>query len=138
MNYGRAIAICGAALVAAVALGTASFAVEAQSIRSVLGAQPDEHGMLTRRITYADIDLASPLGERTLTRRVRGAIGSLCSEATRFDGSVEADDVRGQCDHATWMEARPQIDRAVHRARDTASTGTSPSIATAIAIAFTK
>lgn len=138
MDYGRAIAICSATLVAAVALGTAAVAVQAHSLPSVISAKLEAPDILTRRVAYADLDLAFPTGERTLNRRVRGAISSLCSDAARFDGSIEANNVMAQCDHAAWMQARPQIKRAVDRARDVASTGTSPVVAAAIAIAFPK
>jgi UrcA family protein len=138
MDYGRAIAICGATFVAAVALGTAAVAVQAHSLPPVVSAELEGGDMLTRRVTYADLDLAFPTGERTLNRRVRGAISSLCSEAARFDGSIEANDLMAQCDHAAWVQARPQIKRAVDRARDVASTGTSPVVAATIAVAFPK
>lgn len=122
MDYRKAIAICGAALVTAVALGTAALAVDARSAPAGLISRPSGRDLGTRRITYADLDLASVPGERKLNRRVGGAIRSLCSEAARFDGTVEANNLMSQCHGVVWQQARPQIDRAVQRARGVAST----------------
>jgi hypothetical protein len=41
-----------------------------------------------------------------------------------------------KCDNRAWGEARPQIARAVQRAHDIASTGTSPIAAAAITISL--
>jgi UrcA family protein len=94
--------------------------------------------LLTRRIDYADLDLASPPGERALNRRAHAAVSSLCSEVARFDGTVEANNIVAQCYNSTWEQARPQIDRAINRARDLASTGSPSTLATSIAIVLLK
>ena len=98
----------------------------------IVVANPD---IVTRRISYADLNLASSPGEVTLDRRVGGAIGSLCLESTGGRGLYG---VGHLCRNCAWSEARPQIAQAVHRARGNASTGTSTIAAAAITIQLAK
>ena len=98
----------------------------------IVVANPD---IVTRRISYADLNLASSPGEVTLDRRVGGAIGSLCLEST---GGSDLYGVGHLCRNSAWSQARPQITQAVHRARDIASTGTSTIAAAAITIQLAK
>src|SRR5437899_1902784 len=100
MNYSKAIAACSVTLTGAVALGAAAFSVHAQSIAPVASPPLHVDAFVTRSVTYADLDLALLPNERILNHRVRGAISSLCSEASRFDGTTEANDLMAECDHA--------------------------------------
>jgi len=75
----------------------------------------------------------------TLNRRVGGAVGSLCREATGGeDGNFMTTFADRKCRNSAWSQARPQIARAVQRSRDIAFTGTSPIAAAAITINLTK
>jgi len=97
----------------------------------VVVANPD---LLTRRITYADLNLASLPGQASLNRRVAYAVSSLCHEAT--DGPRSLYSLANRlCGESAWKQARPQISAAVDRAGDLALTGTSP-IAAAAGIAI--
>lgn len=91
--------------------------------------------VVVRHISYADLNLASASGEKTLRGRVNGAIGDLCLEATGGDnGSFSFKYSMMKCDNRAWGEARPQIARAVQRARDLAANGTSTIPVVAISI----
>jgi UrcA family protein len=121
---------------AAVAITAGSFALVSPAFAKdrpvVVVANPD---VVTRHISYADLNLASSPGEVTLNQRVGGAIRSLCFEST---GGSELLGVGHLCRNSAWSEARPQITQAVHRARDIASTGTSTIAAAAITIQLAK
>ena len=82
---------------------------------------------ITRRITHADLNLASAAGEATLNRRVGSAVRNLCSETTGGDklGFVR-NTMEHNCRISSWNQARPQIDWAVRRAHAIASTGIAP------------
>ena len=78
----------------------------------------DDEGRLARVVSFRDLDLASADGERTLMRRVRGAVGSVCAPA----GNIVAET---SCRNYAWRGARPQLARALEQAR------TNPSLASA-------
>ena len=102
----------------------------------IVVANPD---ILTRHISFADLNLASLSGERTLNSRVVGAINGLCSEATGGeDGSFMTTLANRKCSNSAWSQARPQIAQATQRARDIAFTGVSPIAAAAITIDLAK
>ena len=136
MNYGKIISFS-----AAVALASGVFMLVAPPAygkeRPVLVvANPD---IVTRHISFADLNLASSSGERTLNRRVGGAIGGLCSEATGGeDGSFITKLEKTACSKSAWGQAGPQITQATQRARDIAYTGASPIAAAAITINLKK
>ena len=93
--------------------------------------------IVTRHISFADLDLSSAAGEGTLNRRVGGAVSGLCQEATGgTDGNYMTVISAGKCRQSAWNQARPQIAQATQRARDIASTGVSPIAAAAITIAL--
>jgi UrcA family protein len=92
---------------------------------------------VTRHITYADLNLASAAGERTLYRRVSYGVGNLCDEVIGgYDRSPSSKFNLMACTGSAWNQARPQMDRAVQRARDIAATGTSPIAAAALTISI--
>ena len=124
---------------AAVAVTLAGFAVSPSALateRPVMVIANPDHPI--RRITYADLNLASAAGEATLHRRVGTAVHSLCEETTgglpRFAWDREGRD----CRLSTWAQARPQIDRAVQRAKYIASAGNVPIEASAITVILPK
>lgn len=131
MVCSRLIALGGSISVTATALFLMAPPTSAAPI--IVAAPAD---VVTRHITYADLDLASLPGERTLNRRVDAAVSSLCTEAVgEADGSFTGKYAAHRCNDSAWHQARPQISRAVQRARDLASTGTSNIAAATIMVA---
>lgn len=99
----------------------------------VLVTAPTE--LVVRHVSYADLDLALPAGVTTLNDRVNFAIGDVCTEANLGDsGSFGFKAGMMRCSNHAWNDARPQIARAVQRAEDIASTGSSQIAAAAITI----
>jgi UrcA family protein len=134
MTYSKILSLGGA--VAITVGGLFGVATPASGKVPIVVTAPDEN-VVARHISYADLNLASATGERTLIRRVDGAVGDLCLEATGGnDGSFSFKSNMMKCDNRAWGEARPQIARAVQRAHDIASTGTSPIAAAAITISL--
>jgi UrcA family protein len=131
MNYGKALAMCGATLVAAGAIGIAVSPVQAREPRAlvVIGQSDD---LVSRHVSYADLNLAVAPGERTLNRRVGYAVTDVCNEAVGGN-STSFDYIH--CSKGAWNGARPQVGLAVQRAREMAAVGTSSLAAVAITIA---
>jgi UrcA family protein len=93
--------------------------------------------LVVRRVSYADLNLASFTGEKILNRRVGSAVGDLCNESTGGDTrSLHGTVNMMRCSKQAWTGARPQIARAIQRAREIASTGSSTIAATAITISL--
>lgn len=135
MTYSNILSFTGA--VAITLGGLFLVAPPASSKAPILVAAPAD--VVVRHISYADLNLASAPGERTLNRRVGGAVRDLCLEATGGnDGSFSFRYTMHKCNKRAWSDARPQIKRAVQRAQDIAATGTSPIAAVAITIALTE
>lgn len=131
MKYSKALHACAAIGVFAAAAGFAAPAF-GRTAPIVVRASPD---VVTRHVSYADLNLAAPAGERTLVGRVRTAVGSLCGEITGgSDGSWMGQRTVDRCADSGWAQARPQISLAVQRARDIAMTGRSSIAAAALTI----
>ena len=113
---------------AAVALFVASSAPAAAKEVTVLGQLPVDQ--LTERVSYADLDLATSYGVETLTYRVRGAVNRVCSPLDQRVTFAE----HGECRSFAWNGARPQMQQAVARAQQIASTGSSAIAPVAILI----
>ena len=114
---------------ASLLIASAAFAAALEN-PVVVYAQPLENAR-TVRVTYADLDLAQPPQERRLNHRVGSAVKRVCLFEGRraAQGSGYYD-----CADEAWDGARPQIARAVARAREIALTGKSSIAATAITI----
>jgi UrcA family protein len=83
------------------------------------------------RISFADLNLASEPGRKTLKRRVWAKVHHMCRGGeSSFQPTLQ--DLR--CRTSAWVQAAPQIRLAVERARGVASTGASPIAASAIVI----
>ena len=132
MNYANGLALCGVIIAASAAITVTASPVDAEPIDArqtgpiVVTGTSD---MIVARISHRDLNLASADGERALAHRVKGAIGRVCAEAADLAQHVP-------CRWETWSDTRPQIARAVARARDIAATGTSAIPAVAITIHF--
>jgi UrcA family protein len=135
MNHGKALALCGASLVTALAVGAAAFPLDAGTPRTVLViAHPAD--TVERRVTYADLNLAAASGERMLYRRVGNAVTDVCFDAVGSDSTNRQLD---DCSSGAWDRARPQVARALQRAHENAATGMTSSVAAgAITIAAGK
>ena len=84
----------------------------------------------TRRVSYVDLNLTTPAGEKLLNRRVASAVRSVCNEARGISSDFYATIA---CRDGAWDGARPQMKRAVRRAHDFAATG-SPLIAVGVIV----
>lgn len=93
----------------------------------IVRAQPGELPP-TRRVSYADLDLATLAGEKTLYSRVSGAVREVCVEANLSIAN-------GVCRRFAWSGAKPQMKQAIARARDIAANGFSTIAPVAISIA---
>ncbi|HVM39112.1 MAG TPA: UrcA family protein [Sphingomicrobium sp.] len=83
----------------------------------------------SERVFFGDLNLASVAGENTLNSRVRGAVRRVC-QAHSGDALPHM-----ACRSFAWRGAKPQIERALTRARDIAARGTSAIPPVAILIA---
>ena len=132
-KHSSLLSISAAAAVAVSGLAFSPPAL-AQQQPVLVVSDPD---IVTRRISYADLNLASSPGQSTLNRRVGGAILSLCRDITRAGGSDFGRADR-KCRADAWGQARPQMANAVQRARDIAFQGTSPVAVSAITLIIAK
>ena len=74
----------------------------------VVTAPLQEADLVVRRVSYADLDLALPVGRATLHERVGFAIGDVCAEANLFDnGSPEFKSGVMACSNRAWA-TRPR------------------------------
>ena len=136
MDDGKGLAMRGAYLIMAIAIGAAAaLPLEAGNPRAlVVTIQPQN--VAERRINYADLNLASVPGERSLDRRISYAVTSLCNEAVSNSTNTSFD--YRDCESEAWRGARPQVSLAVQRAHDIAATGSSTIGAAVITIALPK
>lgn len=130
----KIFSICAAL---ATTFGTSGAPALAKTSHIVVTAPSDE--VVGRHITYADLNLATTQGERTLNRRVAYGVNDLCGEAGGpSDGSFAFKRFMTNCSNTAWDQARPQIALAVERAREIASTGMSAITAAAVTISLPK
>jgi UrcA family protein len=129
--YTRFIALSGSAAITSAIIF--AMAPPASAKAPIVVVAPAD--IVTRHISYADLNLASLAGEETLKARVGGAVRSLCDETVGGeDGSLTWKFATKHCLSSAWDQARPQISSAADRARDIATTGTSTIAAAAIVI----
>lgn len=133
-NHGKLASISSTVAIALVGLAVATPAFGQTPVVVVVPSD-----VVTRQINHADLNLAAAAGERTLKHRVSGAVSGLCSEALGGrDAGFAFKYSMIECRTVAWDQARPQMARAVQRARDIASTGTSPIAASAITVVLPK
>jgi UrcA family protein len=107
---------------------TSSPAVGQGQRLEVVAEQPNP----TRSVRYSDLNLASAEGEKILNRRVASAVSRVCLEAIGHNLDLQSNQA---CRFSAWAGAKPQITRAVERAREIAVTGSSNIAAVAITLA---
>ena len=133
MNFIKVLAVCGVSLVAAVAASPVDAKPPA---RILVVANPADY--LIRHVSYADLNLASAPGERSLHRRIAFAVNNLCDEALGEPSSSSNTFAYQECTGSAWNGAGPQITAAVNRAREISTAGTSLVAASAITIYLPK
>ena len=116
-----------------VTLGALALAAPAVAQNKTFVVTAPSQNILVRRVTYRDLNLATPAGEKTLVRRVDYAVKDLCLESVGPAGDFYAE---FGCRGDVWSGARPQVKQAVQRARDIAQFGSSAIPAVAISISF--
>lgn len=102
--------------------------VGAQNTPVTVYGEPSD--VRTERVSYRDLNLATPAGEKILTQRVGGAVRRVCSDT----GHIGLYSDRFYCTSGAWKDARPQMSRAIARAREIAMYGKSSIAMTAITI----
>lgn len=115
----------GIALVLTAASGSAAAAKDV----TVVAAPPADS--LSERVSYADLDLATRTGVQLFNARVGGAVYRVCAPLDQRSTFSE----HATCRSFAWNGAKPQMDRAVSRARQIAAVGTSSIAPVAILIA---
>lgn len=134
MNYTKLITFCSAIAITATGVFLVALPAGAKD-KPVVVTAPME--LVVRRVSYADLNLASARGERALHYRVGGAVRDLCNDATGpRDGSMSYTFAFKGCSNDAWDQADPQIARAIERSREIAATGTSSIAAAAITISI--
>ena len=121
--------LLAACAVTALGLALAAPAVAAPS--SVVVTATSEE-IPIRYVTYRDLNLTNELGAQTLFKRVKHAVNDVCIESVGYDMTRKFD--QGTCRTNSWAGARPQMDRAIQRARDIAANGWSSIAPVAISI----
>lgn len=94
---------------------------------TVIGERLHED-QLSERVSYADLNLASKEGVKSLTYRVSGAVRRVCAPLNQSIAHSE-------CRSFAWKGAQPQIELAIGRAQEIAAYGTSSIAPVAIVIA---
>jgi UrcA family protein len=105
-------------LLAASAAAAIAQPPEQKSARDVLVVA--EEAQPTRHVTFADLNLASANGRRTLERRVRLAVDDVCGEAL---GPLPIHYAKQACFSETWHETKPQMTSAFERAQNMTTSG---------------
>ena len=127
-NWWVAFAAASASVVVLAGAATAALAQQ-HTTTTVIGARESDN-VRTVRVSYRDLNLASARDEKTLNRRVGGAVREVCTT----DISYFYDLGYPKCASGAWRGARPQIAMAVQRAHEMAANGTSSIPMVAIAI----
>ena len=81
---------------------------------------PPREDVPTRYVRYSDLNLLHQSGVSTLNGRVKSAVRGVCVESVTPSGDFYAE---MNCRSSAWNGARPQMDRAIERARQLAANG---------------
>jgi UrcA family protein len=118
-------------IASAIGLALAGGAAEAGTQKEVTVVAPAPPDVLSERVSYADLDLASQAGVASLNFRVSGAVKRVCAP---HDERHSFGDY-GACRSFASDGAEPQVALAIARARQLAATGTTAIAPVAIVIA---
>lgn len=114
MNTRISAALTSAAVTATLVFGTV--AQPAHSAEPVVTAPLFDGDTKIQKVSFADLNLRSAAGQKTLERRVNGAVEALCGDRPGFVPLRELL-ARRECSAESWSNARPQISAAIERAR---------------------
>lgn len=131
MDTVKLMSLCAAVAIAAGTLAAANPALGQEFQTTTVTGRHSDVEYVTERVSYRDLNLAIPAHEEKLVRRVKYAVNRLCSPYLSHMGFSDRD-----CRSFAWNGAKPQIDRAVQRAREIATNGFSSIAPVAIAISL--
>ena len=120
-----------ASISASVALVLTASSGGAAAARDVTVVAQPPADVLSERVSYADLDLATRTGVQVFNARVGGAVYRVCAPLDQRSTFSE----HANCRSFAWNGAKPQMDRAVARAEQIAAVGTSSIAPVAILIA---
>lgn len=129
-NYRTTIAAAAVVVACATSGAPAALAQNGQWPVTVYGQPSGE--FRTERVSYGDLNLARRADEKTLTKRVAGAVRRVCNGDTSYISLIDSDYFT--CARGAWGDARPQMAKAIARAHEIALNGKSSIAATAITI----
>lgn len=95
-------------------LGGAAAMSEPTDRPVVVVAEPEQEMVVARRVSYADLDLATSDGERALVRRVRAAVKQVCAVEMGPSALFYAE---YSCRKSTWRDTKPLVGLAIGHAR---------------------
>ena len=117
--------------IAALAIGaSALLTVPADARTAPVVVTARDSDLPTRRVSYADLNLARQDGQRTLNLRVGAAISDVCGDSGLYTLGFR----NVECRSTAWAGAKPQVANAIQRATDIAATGHSALPVAAITI----
>ena len=117
--------------IAALAIGASALLTVPADARTAPVVVTAPHSDLpTRRVSYADLNLAALDGQRVLHTRLDSAVNGVCT-----DGGFPATELGFvECRLHAWSGVRPQVANAIQRATEIATTGHSALPVAAITI----
>ena len=117
--------------ISALAIGASAFpAAPTQARTAPLVVTAPHSDLPTRRVSYADLNLAALDGQRVLHTRLDSAVNGVCT-----DGGFPATELGFvECRLHAWSGVRPQVANAIQRATEIATTGHSALPVAAITI----
>jgi UrcA family protein len=132
MTYSKILSMIAAVAVTAGGLIAVTPPASAKDRPVVVVAPLD---LPTRRVSYIDLNLATPAGEKLLNRRVASAVRSVCNEANGISMDFYTTIA---CRDVAWDEARPQMKRAMQQAHEFAANGSTLTAVQAIVLVASK
>lgn len=108
-------------------------AVPAEAKRPILVTGPSS-GVITKEVSYRDLDLASRSGERKFTRRVASAVSEVCNDLN----PTSRVHIQNVCRSEAWRGVRPLIKQAVRRSHQFAASNRALVAVGAITFTFAK
>lgn len=139
MIIAKIVSMCAATAITAGAIVVMAPHASAAQHPNLVVTAPADADLVVRHVSYADLNLTMDRGVQVLNHRVGSAVSSVCIEAVGPDThSLGSTIANMRCTRSAWNGARPQIARAVQRARDIAATGSSTIAASAIVISISE
>lgn len=96
-------------LAKATTLALAAFGLAGAAITPALAAESDTNNTKTVGITFSDLDLATPQGQKILDERIERAVQEACSATARTTGTRIKSREHRECLTLGRAQARQQI-----------------------------